>query len=136
MRLEVVFHRGQQPGRFITGRLDYPARSEEHTSELQSHHDLVCRLLLDKKNPSRLCSACTHRLPLCLSPRSRREPTSHPPPIALRTPDPLLRCQRAYATAPRSYLTSVSTTRAVTPRVWRDHRTRARHPHRTRARLR
>src|SRR5437773_7678348 len=27
-----------------------PARSEEHTSELQSHHDLVCRLLLEKKN--------------------------------------------------------------------------------------
>ena len=23
---------------------------EEHTSELQSHHDLVCRLLLEKKN--------------------------------------------------------------------------------------
>src|SRR5437773_8785058 len=29
------------PGRF--------RRSEEHTSELQSHHDLVCRLLLEKK---------------------------------------------------------------------------------------
>src|SRR5437667_1588065 len=28
----------------ISGR-----RSEEHTSELQSHHDLVCRLLLEKK---------------------------------------------------------------------------------------
>src|SRR5437773_4592501 len=28
------------------GRL---SRSEEHTSELQSHHDLVCRLLLEKK---------------------------------------------------------------------------------------
>src|SRR5437667_4564378 len=27
----------------------YRARSEEHTSELQSHHDLVCRLLLEKK---------------------------------------------------------------------------------------
>src|SRR5437773_3626761 len=26
------------------------SRSEEHTSELQSHHDLVCRLLLEKKN--------------------------------------------------------------------------------------
>src|SRR5437773_6968114 len=26
-----------------------PRRSEEHTSELQSHHDLVCRLLLEKK---------------------------------------------------------------------------------------
>src|SRR5438034_3424531 len=28
-------------------------RSEEHTSELQSHSDLVCRLLLEKKNPDR-----------------------------------------------------------------------------------
>src|SRR5438477_4714674 len=26
------------------------ARSEEHTSELQSHVNLVCRLLLEKKN--------------------------------------------------------------------------------------
>ena len=25
-------------------------RSEEHTSQLQSHHDLVCRLLLEKKS--------------------------------------------------------------------------------------
>ena len=29
-------------------------RSEEHTSELQSHHDLVCRLLLEKKKTSKL----------------------------------------------------------------------------------
>src|SRR5579875_1944020 len=29
-------------------------RSEEHTSELQSHSDLVCRLLLDKKKKSKL----------------------------------------------------------------------------------
>src|SRR5437667_2911646 len=28
----------------------FTVRSEEHTSELQSHHDLVCRLLLEKKN--------------------------------------------------------------------------------------
>src|SRR5437667_9772743 len=28
-------------------------RSEEHTSELQSHHDLVCRLLLEKKKNKR-----------------------------------------------------------------------------------
>src|SRR5438034_6820472 len=27
----------------------YDQRSEEHTSELQSHSDLVCRLLLEKK---------------------------------------------------------------------------------------
>src|SRR5947207_5609392 len=30
------------------GHLPFP-RSEEHTSELQSHSDLVCRLLLEKK---------------------------------------------------------------------------------------
>src|SRR5260221_5383498 len=29
-----------------------PDRSEEHTSELQSHSDLVCRLLLEKKKKS------------------------------------------------------------------------------------
>src|SRR5260221_9962930 len=29
--------------------LTHPNRSEEHTSELQSHSDLVCRLLLEKK---------------------------------------------------------------------------------------
>src|SRR5947207_11935874 len=28
-------------------------RSEEHTSELQSHSDLVCRLLLEKKKQKR-----------------------------------------------------------------------------------
>src|SRR5438034_5208280 len=30
-------------------RVEAGARSEEHTSELQSHSDLVCRLLLEKK---------------------------------------------------------------------------------------
>src|SRR5437667_8860972 len=32
-----------------TALVESLARSEEHTSELQSHHDLVCRLLLEKK---------------------------------------------------------------------------------------
>src|SRR5260221_3810546 len=32
------------------GRIDQVTRSEEHTSELQSHSDLVCRLLLANKN--------------------------------------------------------------------------------------
>src|SRR5436190_2984736 len=31
------------------GCRDAEVRSEEHTSELQSHSDLVCRLLLEKK---------------------------------------------------------------------------------------
>src|SRR5260221_10754927 len=33
----------------IRGFIDAYDRSEEHTSELQSHSDLVCRLLLEKK---------------------------------------------------------------------------------------
>src|SRR5260221_8287233 len=32
-----------------SGHHHRPGRSEEHTSELQSHSDLVCRLLLEKK---------------------------------------------------------------------------------------
>src|SRR5436190_6195780 len=41
---------------------DYVAkRSEEHTSELQSHSDLVCRLLLEKKkNDNTRTSNSTH----------------------------------------------------------------------------
>src|SRR5690349_23821297 len=34
----------------ITGGFNVFDRSEEHTSELQSRRDLVCRLLLEKKN--------------------------------------------------------------------------------------
>src|SRR5260221_7947190 len=37
------------PGRTKTGTEPNSLRSEEHTSELQSHSDLVCRLLLEKK---------------------------------------------------------------------------------------
>src|SRR5260221_1771750 len=41
------------------------SRSEEHTSELQSHSDLVCRLLLEKKKKTNVrtdsigCVTCT-----------------------------------------------------------------------------
>src|SRR5437667_5763586 len=38
--------------RQVTRREAFSSRSEEHTSELQSHHDLVCRLLLEKKKKS------------------------------------------------------------------------------------
>src|SRR5699024_12361556 len=42
-----------QPGNssraFSSEPRERPARSEEHTSELQSRFDLVCRLLLEKK---------------------------------------------------------------------------------------
>src|SRR5690349_24006037 len=45
------------PGTTTAGKVDREKlatrRSEEHTSELQSRRDLVCRLLLEKKNKNR-----------------------------------------------------------------------------------
>src|SRR5256886_4287048 len=41
-------------------------RSEEHTSELQSQSNLVCRLLLEKKNQTDHCAVT----PITLRPRS------------------------------------------------------------------
>src|SRR5260370_28919858 len=51
-------------------------RSEEHTSELQSHLNLVCRLLLEKKKTS----APSHapRLP-STTPRRRKRPARPAP---------------------------------------------------------
>src|SRR5260221_6159459 len=37
-------------------------RSEEHTSELQSHSDLVCRLLLEKKNTTPILASSTPQI--------------------------------------------------------------------------
>src|SRR5690625_5547605 len=45
------------PGLLGTG-FRSPLRSEEHTSELQSRGQLVCRLLLEKKNHEPLQSVC------------------------------------------------------------------------------
>src|SRR5438034_4798490 len=43
-------HVALEPARGNARVLEEPLlRSEEHTSELQSHSDLVCRLLLEKK---------------------------------------------------------------------------------------
>src|SRR5260221_3582206 len=41
--------KARQPPDMQTAHELVPQRSEEHTSELQSHSDLVCRLLLEKK---------------------------------------------------------------------------------------
>src|SRR5438034_1960328 len=41
--------RAGRHGRQGVGEQHLQVRSEEHTSELQSHSDLVCRLLLEKK---------------------------------------------------------------------------------------
>src|SRR5947207_11314642 len=45
----VDFHTDIVGDAAVNQRLENDVRSEEHTSELQSHSDLVCRLLLEKK---------------------------------------------------------------------------------------
>src|SRR5256885_6865799 len=47
-------HRAQRIANIEIGFEAYPARSEEHTSELQSPCNLVCRLLLEKKKTLRI----------------------------------------------------------------------------------
>src|SRR2546430_5661943 len=42
---------------------EHVARSEEHTSELQSQSNLVCRLLLEKKKKTKSTSKCQQKLP-------------------------------------------------------------------------
>src|SRR5690606_16722853 len=52
MILAVILNSKLTPWRNVfRSALFIPARSEEHTSELQSRENLVCRLLLEKKNP-------------------------------------------------------------------------------------
>src|SRR2546427_6434257 len=50
---DVVFDRSQMANRIPVGSSETGTRSEEHTSELQSQSNLVCRLLLEKKKKSR-----------------------------------------------------------------------------------
>src|SRR5438477_8229675 len=71
--LKVEDQRGEP--RLVTGRvsfdrpvLAYWVRSEEHTSELQSHVNLVCRLLLEKKK---------HRRPLLRRPHASSRKKDH-----------------------------------------------------------
>src|SRR5947208_5695632 len=55
---KIISKRNDRPAKIEMNRLlprecSGPARSEEHTSELQSPDHLVCRLLLEKKKKTR-----------------------------------------------------------------------------------
>src|SRR5256885_9782579 len=64
VQLDLAFFRRLCAGRHVRKHfdeqelvVDVPPRSEEHTSELQSPCNLVCRLLLEKKNIARKCTS-------------------------------------------------------------------------------
>src|SRR5256885_7579997 len=63
------------------------ARSEEHTSELQSPCNLVCRLLLEKKKQHSFCEYLDLRVPIphkAQPDRPLHSPSCpSPPPVAL-----------------------------------------------------
>src|SRR4051795_2255109 len=67
------------------------ARSEEHTSELQSHSHLVCRLLLEKKNtmePHVTRTADPHAAMPTRDVPPSSPPSLSPPPPPARSSDP------------------------------------------------
>src|SRR2546430_4450537 len=72
-RVELVAER--LPRRFSHRRpAGVEARSEEHTSELQSQSNLVCRLLLEKKNDTMTATVTTsHPRPV---PATVRQPST------------------------------------------------------------
>src|SRR2546427_9100417 len=71
--------RAQQPRRVQDRRCAGSVRSEEHTSELQSQSNLVCRLLLEKKKkePALRPSRETHNPALGSAP-VQPTPALHP----------------------------------------------------------
>src|SRR5690349_22971557 len=60
------------PGGGLTCSVHCRPRSEEHTSELQSRRDLVCRLLLEKKKKKKLTNTITMKRTITTAPISTR----------------------------------------------------------------
>src|SRR5215204_5246816 len=80
-----ALHRVSLPQRLVHGR------SEEHTSELQSHSDLVCRLLLENKNappPAATRRACGRRRSAAAARPTRRAACSLRPCASSSAPSP------------------------------------------------
>src|SRR5690349_22052549 len=61
----------------VAGRL----RSEEHTSELQSRRDLVCRLLLEKKKKEKSNRSSRSKAPSTRRTRARPPTSPHASPV-------------------------------------------------------
>src|SRR5690242_19392811 len=71
-------------------------RSEEHTSELQSHVNLVCRLLLEKKK----CEPGSPAAPAGYAPGAGSVPDAHSGPRAAWRSNHLTSCRRRLGTVP------------------------------------
>src|SRR5438477_3656839 len=62
---EVITAKGEFPLQYTAWKpMEERERSEEHTSELQSHVNLVCRLLLEKKKEGQIAQIRQSRVAL------------------------------------------------------------------------
>src|SRR4051795_5915930 len=90
---------------------DVCSRSEEHTSELQSHSHLVCRLLLEKKEIADEFEAIREVCPAHVAPHASGGDLVSPSLVVARWP-PVPCCLRCCASsllrAPRSPLSRSS----------------------------
>src|SRR5438105_9439517 len=68
--------RYRNPAPNVIRRIDIVTRSEEHTSELQSRVDLVCRLLLEKKKKKRKPSGETYTQPYTRTSQNKKTSTT------------------------------------------------------------
>src|SRR2546421_9546328 len=79
-------------------------RSEEHTSELQSRSDLVCRLLLEKKKTRPPTTSRTRRRRPARVPSRGRPPSQSAPSLASTSCTPTItrsaRLPRTHSTPP------------------------------------
>src|SRR5260370_26435903 len=74
--LRQVVNRLADPPQGVSARAALTGRSEEHTSELQSHLNLVCRLLLEKKKFATIESCFRRCRRVCIV-RVYRRPDEH-----------------------------------------------------------
>src|SRR2546426_8396925 len=76
----VVAARARRPTPASRARaVSHRVRSEEHTSELQSPCNLVCRLLLEKKKPYRAPLPAEHPAKILAESQEPRPPPRHLP---------------------------------------------------------
>src|SRR2546430_7298615 len=71
-------------------------RSEEHTSELQSQSNLVCRLLLEKKKKTHAPQPPDHRHTPSTTSHSRTPPTRNTYPTTHTGLDSIIAIETAY----------------------------------------
>src|SRR2546430_12964725 len=75
-----------RPGSRIPPPTARGSRSEEHTSELQSQSNLVCRLLLEKEKYTPMSPNASISLQISFSPAPPSLALSLPPRLTLATP--------------------------------------------------